>query len=346
MLNELIHNALMRRPTADGQLFVITDSNVDSLVIDRLHLMEGALKGARKIVVPAGEEHKNLESAVKIWSFLSDNGATRGALAVNIGGGMVTDLGGFAASTFKRGIDFINVPTTLLGAVDAAIGGKTGVNRGYLKNEIGTFAMPLDVLMSGEPFGTLPREEVLSGMGEMLKTALVADATLYNRLIRWERLVENPGGCVNRIRRCAEIKREITCSDPKEKGLRKVLNFGHTAGHAFESICLERGAAVPHGIAVAHGIMFGLIVSHIMLGMPTEIIYPYEGVLKSAYPRLPLKCGDADKVVAFMGHDKKNAAARHPSFVLLRTVGEPVIDCEPAEQDIRAAFDIYMTEIN
>ncbi|MDE7159780.1 MAG: HAD-IA family hydrolase [Muribaculaceae bacterium] len=329
----------------EGQVFIITDSNVERLALPRLAAEWPEVMSLPRMAVEPGEENKNIASMTRIWEFMAESGATRHALLVNIGGGMVTDMGGFAAATFKRGVRCVNVPTTLLGAVDAATGGKTGVDLGSYKNEVGAFHSPEKVIIDCRLFGTLPHEELLSGFGEMLKTGLIADPELYSRLLEGAPMLADPTRLEPEVMRCVEIKREITQADPTEKGIRKALNFGHTVGHAMESLCLEKGTPVPHGIAVAHGILVALILSHLILGMDSAHIYRYRDMLRTLFPRIGVSCADVPRLLVLMGHDKKNSRAGRPNFTLLRAPGEAVIDCNPSAQDIRDALDIYFTEL-
>lgn len=319
---------------------VVTDSNVKDAVFS---LFEGstALADANTVVLEPGEDHKNLDSVSMIWNALEEAGATRKSLVVNIGGGLVTDIGGFAAATFKRGIKFINVPTTLLGAVDAATGGKTAINFNGLKNEIGAFHLPSEVIISALPLSTLCHEELVSGYAEMLKTGFIADAELYSSLLRMDEVLADSESLEKAMKRCVEIKETVVAEDPTEKGLRKILNFGHTAGHAFESLAIERHSHVPHGVAVAHGMLVELILSHMLKGFPTKEIDRYAMLLKEGFPRIKVTCDDIPRLMELMAHDKKNASAGHPNFSLLIAVGEPEIDCIPEPKDIESALDIY-----
>lgn len=325
---------------------VVTDENVEREVI---HLFEGSatLEKSNRVVIKPGEDHKSLESVTRIWDALEKAGATRKSVVVNIGGGLVTDIGGFAAATFKRGIRFINVPTTLLGAVDAATGGKTGINYNGLKNEIGAFHLPSEVVISAKPLSTLPRRELLSGYAEMLKTGLIADAGLYRELLDVEGMLADHARLEKAMERCVEIKEDVVAQDPTEKGLRKILNFGHTAGHAFESLAIERRRPLAHGEAVAHGMLVELILSHMLKGYPSEEVHRYAGeVLKRLYPRVEVSCKDVPLLIELMAHDKKNAVVGQPNFTLLTAPGEPVIDCVPERKDIEAALDIYRDIMN
>lgn len=320
---------------------IVTDSNVEKAVMPLFSRSETIAK-ANKVVLEPGEDHKNLESVIMIWNALESASATRKSMIVNIGGGLVTDIGGFAAATYKRGIRFINVPTTLLGAVDAATGGKTGMNFNGLKNEIGAFHLPSDVIISAIPLATLPHRELISGYAEMLKTGFIADADLYRSLIDVEEVLADTDRLENAMKRCVEIKEEVVAQDPTEKGLRKILNFGHTAGHAFESLAISRNQPLAHGEAVAHGMLVELILSHILKGFNAEEVHKYaNNILKVVYPRLNVTCDDIPLLMQLMDHDKKNAVAGRPNFTLLLNIGEPEIDCIPSAKDIQAALDIY-----
>lgn len=319
---------------------VVTDANVERDVIPSL-LSSKTLAEANRVVLAPGEDHKSIESAVMIWKALEEAGATRRSLMVNIGGGLVTDIGGFAAATYKRGIRFVNVPTTLLGAVDAATGGKTGINFNGLKNEIGAFHLPSEVIISAKPLSTLSRREIVSGYAEMLKTGLIADEELYRSLLDMDAVMADSSRLEAAMKRCVEIKEDVVRQDPMEKGLRKILNFGHTAGHAFESLAIERHKPLAHGEAVAHGMLVELILSHMLKGFPSEEVHRYASVLKNQYPHTATTCDDIPLLIGLMSHDKKNATVGRANFTLLLSPGNPEIDCEPTGKDIESALDIY-----
>lgn len=336
--------------------YLLADENTDVLVVRKLADQLPALDNIPKIIIPAGDEHKNIDSLAMAWRALSSGGATRKSTLFCIGGGMVTDLGGFAAATFKRGIPCVNVPTSLLGMVDAATGGKTGINLDNLKNEVGAFSMPQDVVVIPETLDTLPEIEFLSGYAEMLKTALIADAGMFEALLDVDKYLGDRRAIMPWVMRCIEIKTGVTTRDPKEKGERKILNFGHTAGHAFESLALKRGKPVAHGVAVAHGMLWELILSALMnitgIGENGEdeendgntdtgnLPAIYASMLKEHYPRLEVGCPDIDELISLMHHDKKNADSRI-NFTLIEAVGTPVWDQFPSEADIRTAYEIY-----
>lgn len=323
------------------KMVVVTDRNVERLVFPFLKDSE-VVNRSRRVVLSPGEENKTLKSVEKIWEALEAEGATRNSLLINIGGGMITDTGGFAGSTFKRGIRCVNFPTTLLGAVDAATGGKTGVNFQGLKNEIGAFHLPEEVIISSLPLQVLPKRDLMSGYAEMLKTALIADRGFYMELFDVEKFVSSSVTLEKGMRKCVEIKEAVVASDPTEKGLRKILNFGHTAGHAFESLALERNIDLTHGEAVAHGMLVELILSNLILGFDSKELSLYANdILKVYYPKLQAGCKDYDRIEELMGHDKKNRGNSKVNFTLLKEIGEPEINHEPSAENIRAAFDIY-----
>ena len=326
------------------KVVIVTDDNVREKVFPGLEDSRILAMSPIVSLIP-GEEGKTIDSVMKIWEQLEESGATRKSLVVNIGGGMVTDTGGFAASTFKRGVNTINVPTTLLGAVDAATGGKTGVNYKGLKNEIGTFHQPSAVVISSKPLRTLSRREIMSGYAEMVKTGLIADKRLYIELTDVDKVTGDENLMDNCIRKCVEIKEAVVARDPREGGLRKILNFGHTAGHAFESLCMKKGQPVAHGEAVAHGMLVELILSSMIKSFPSMEVKMYaDNILRRHYNRLPVGCGDIPELMELMAHDKKNRVYGEPDFTLLKEIGEPETGCHPALKDIESALEIYLSD--
>ncbi len=324
----------------DKSLFIITDSNVERLVIPLLK-SKIELDDLPRYVVPAGEESKNINTLNDIWNWLAQSGANRSSILLNIGGGMISDLGGFAAATYMRGIDYANVPTTILGAVDAAVGGKTALNLGALKNQVGAFHNPSAVFLLPETFKTLPDAELFSGFGEILKYGLIASPSLYRRMLEPESFLHNPETLSPLVSECISIKERIVNEDPLEKGVRKILNFGHTAGHAFESLAMEQGKPVPHGVAVAHGLMVELILSHTILGFPSAELYPLAMSLKEYWPKLSAQCKDNEKLISYMTHDKKNREKGQINFTLLQNLADPLIDQTADPDEISTALDIY-----
>lgn len=334
----------MARGLSPDRTFILADSNTGPLCLPLLGSLQESLT-PEVFIIPAGEAYKNLDTLASVWEWLSGKGASRASLLINVGGGVVTDLGGFAAATFKRGIRFLNFPTTLLGAADAAVGGKTGIDFLGLKNEVGAFAPADGVVISTAPFATLPHAELLSGFTETMKMAMIADASLYSWImgrLQESDFVLEPEGCLVKkaLRFAVEEKMRITEADPFEKDLRRFLNFGHTAGHAFESLLLGQGRPVTHGCAVAHGILLALILSHLMLKTPSSLIYTYrDGFLRPLFSRLPVSCADCDRVLELMRHDKKSRGGKLV-FILLRALGVPEALPVPAHE-IHAALDIF-----
>lgn len=323
------------------KVLVVTDKNVENKVLPALSESKVVSESSRIAITP-GEDGKTLETVTDIWDKLEKIGATRRSVILNIGGGVVTDIGGFAASAYKRGIRTVNFPTSLLGAVDAATGGKTGINYKGLKNEIGAFHLPSKVIISTLPFESLPPEEMMSGYAEMIKTAIISDREFYIDLTDIEEVLNNSGELGKAVEKCVSIKEEVVKQDPEERGLRKILNFGHTAGHAFESYNIHRGTPVSHGKAVAHGMLVALILSHMMLGMDSNEIIHYQNFLKKNYGTSIMKCADMGCIIEKMNSDKKNRINGEPCFSLLKGIGQPEINCYPTQEEIAEALEIYV----
>lgn len=327
---------------APGKVFVLVDENTSRLVLPAAAATSAYLAKATPITIPAGDAHKNLETLSAIWERLSREGVTRTSALVNLGGGVVTDIGGFAAATFKRGIRFVNVPTTLLGAVDAAVGGKTGINFAGLKNEIGVFREADAVIISTVYFSTLPLTELLSGYAEMLKHGALEGTEQLARLLGYD--IDSEDVDLDRLlemlRDSVMVKKRVVESDPTEKGLRKALNLGHTVGHALESHALERNRPVPHGYAVAWGLVCALVLSHMALGYPSASLHQVACFVREKYGTPEVSCDDYPRLLELMAHDKKNASAGEVTFTLLSEPGKPEINRTANPDDIRAALDI------
>lgn len=317
-----------------SSLFLLTDTNTSRMVRPLIDL------SATHIVIPAGDEHKNIDSLQHVWQGLQQGGATRQSVLVNLGGGVVTDLGGLAAATFKRGMRFVNVPTTLLGAVDAAVGGKTGINYGGLKNEIGVFAEATDVVISTCFFSTLPSTELKSGFAEMLKHALLTGSDEFDRLLDIDPERLSPENLLHRLQVSVMVKQRIVEQDPHEHGLRRALNLGHTVGHAFESHALACGRPVPHGYAVAWGLVTECVLSHMMMKFPSDTLRRLAAFVHLHYGHFGITCDDYDTLLTIMRHDKKS---RHGEIncTLLAGCGDVRTGITVAPDDMCAAFDIY-----
>lgn len=322
------------------KVFVLTDEHTHVFcfpIICRFPF----LKNAVEICIGVEDVHKNLETLAYVWTQLSLKGATRRSLMINLGGGMVTDLGGFAAATFKRGISMINIPTTLLGMVDASVGGKTGINFNGLKNEIGAFAPAESVLIDCGFLKSLDRENLLSGYAEMLKHGLISNTCHWSELVGFD-LNRIDYGCLQRlVGKSIEVKEQIVRQDPFEKGIRKALNFGHTVGHAFESLALENGRPILHGYAVAAGMVCELYYSHLRMGFPKEKLRQTLQFIKENYGRVAFTCEDYERLYAFMCHDKKNSAEGKVNFTLISEVGDIHINQTATQDDIYDMLDFY-----
>ncbi len=314
-------------------VFMLTDSNVDKAI-------EPLSEQWQKIVIKPGDVNKNLDSMVEVWTALQQGGATRKSVMVNVGGGVVTDLGGFAASCFKRGIRFINVPTTLLAAVDAAVGGKTGVNFNGLKNEIGVFREAEAVVISTKYFATLPESELKSGYAEMIKHGLISGEKVYNKLLDYHFDVVDGQELLDLVEESVNVKRDIVAQDPFEKGLRRALNLGHTAGHAFETTAMRRNAPVPHGYAVAWGMVVEAVLSHTEKGFPSAELYRLADYIRQHYGAFHITCDDYAALIDLMRHDKKSEHGEL-NFTLLHSVGDVETGCVVDAKQVEAALDIY-----
>ena len=343
MLHSLTQLSSLLSDLPEGQLFVLTDSHTK---VHCLPLFAESIGNFsyHLLTLEAGEVTKNLTSVQFVWDFLLKHHATREAVLVNLGGGMITDLGGFAAATYMRGIRFVNIPTTLLAMVDASSGGKTGFDYKGVKNAIGTFTPPLATLIHLDFLRTLPAEELLSGFAEMLKHALIASKEEWVNLLQLlqeelphEQLVEALGS-TGVLQASIAIKEKVVAQDPCEAGLRKILNFGHTVGHAIESAALERNA-LPHGYCVLWGMVAEVYLSVVKLGCPREVLQQLTQIMLQYYGRPQFNCKQREQLIQRMYRDKKNSANRTPNFTLLRAVGEPEINQYVSEKDIDEALE-------
>lgn len=340
------------------RIFILTDETTQRLCLPVVQHFN-CLKEARTITIPAGDTNKSMESVCHVWNELQHHGATRHSLMVNLGGGMVTDLGGFAASTFKRGIHFINIPTTLLSMVDASVGGKTGFNYGGLKNEIGVFNNADCVLLDTTFLRTLDHENVLSGYAEMLKHGLISNQAHWAELLNFD--PQDPQGKQKLQSLLADsvvIKQHIVDEDPTEKGIRKALNLGHTIGHAFEAMSLTSHPSSPtshpspltphpspltpilHGYAVAYGLVCELYLSVVKTGFPQDKMRQTVNFIRENYGRMPITCDDYPTLLELMTHDKKNTAGII-NFTLLAGIGDIRINQTATKEEITEALDFY-----
>lgn len=298
------------------------------------------LKDAIEITIGAGDVHKTLETLASVWQILSDKGASRHSLLVNLGGGMVTDLGGFAAATFKRGFAYINVPTTLLAMVDASVGGKTGINFNGLKNEVGVFAPADSVLIETEFLRSLDAQNFFSGYAEMLKHGLISNEAHWAELLNFNTDLIDYKYLKKLVGESVQVKENIVEQDPFEHGIRKALNLGHTVGHAFESLALAENRPVLHGYAVAWGIVCELYLSHLKTGFPKEKMRQTIQFIKENYGSFTFDCKQYEQLYALMLHDKKNTAGVI-NFTLLKEIGDISINQTADKDQIFGMFDFY-----
>ena len=322
-----------------SSIFVLTDTNTNTNCLDRF-LKETNLNNYEVLKMKAGEENKNLKTCEKIWNELSELGADRNSLLINLGGGVVTDLGGFVACTFKRGIDFYNIPTTLLSMVDASVGGKTGIDLGVLKNQIGIIKEPKFILIDTKWLETLPQDEIRSGFAEMLKHGLICDPKYWKELKFIKSISEK--SLIRFIKSSLQIKSNIVSKDPMEKGLRKILNFGHTLGHAIESYFLIHTTKnkLLHGEAIAIGMVLEAYLSTQLVGLNKEEAKDIKETFAIFYPQINFRLKEVNEILKLLRHDKKNKAGLI-NFVLLKSIGSPVIDVQVPEHLYAKAFDFY-----
>ena len=332
---------VLRKETGEckaDRIFILNDKTTHQFCLPVIKDYD-YLQGAEVITIEAGDTNKTLDSVVHVWSELQRLGATRHSLLINLGGGMVTDLGAFAASTFKRGISIINIPTTLLSMVDASVGGKTGFNFGGLKNEIGVFRNADCVILDTVFLKTMDEENILSGYAEMLKHGLISTEAHWAELMNFD--IEHPNlkELGDLVAKSVQVKERIVTEDPTEKGIRKALNLGHTVGHAFESLALQR-KPVLHGYAVAWGLVCELYLSVAKTGFPVEKMRQMTRFIFEHYGRMPITCDDYPTLLELMTHDKKNIGTSI-NFTLMGGIGDIRINQTATKEEIEEALDFY-----
>lgn len=322
------------------KIFLLTDEGARKYCLPKIVPLKG-ISEDRMIVIPDGDNNKTIDITRKVWHFLSHSGADRKSLLVNLGGGMPCDLGGFAASTFKRGIQFVNIPTTLLAQVDASIGGKTGINFEGLKNEIGVFNQASAVLIDTSFFDTLDVPNMVSGFAEMIKHTLIYSKDEWDKLMQFDIYHPDMNVLKELVASSIMIKNHFVQNDPKEQYLRKALNFGHTFGHAFESLALQKERAVLHGYAVAYGMICELYLSHLRLGFPMTAVLDISSYLKKVFGVFEVERNDFGEIFRLMGHDKKNEENRI-NFTLLEDVGKMQVNVNAAENEVFDTLEFYL----
>ena len=336
-LQKDLFQAIERCP--HDQLFVLTDTTTLQLCWPLVREYP-YLKDAKMITIGATDENKTLQTLSAVWEALQQGGATRHSLLICLGGGMVTDLGGFAASTFKRGIQYINIPTTLLSMVDASVGGKTGINFGGLKNEIGVFNCASTVILFADFLRTLDDYNIRSGYAEMLKHGIISNTENWAELITFDLDNIDYSHLLQMVAKSVAIKEHIVEEDPTEQGIRKALNLGHTAGHALESLALEENRTVLHGYAVAWGLVCELYLSAKRLSFPKDKLSQTLQFIKETYGVFTFNCKQYDRLYQFMTHDKKNQSGII-NFTLMAGIGDIRINQSATKEEIFDMLDFY-----
>ena len=322
-----------------GRIVLLTDEKTYRYCLPPAVSKMPLLDGAPAYTVPSGERHKNIETCAGIWDWLLKEQADKNTFLINLGGGVIMDMGGFAAACFRRGIPFVNIPTSLIGQVDAAVGGKVGVNFRNIKNQLGTFRDPSAVMIDTAFLETLDPVQFLSGMGEVFKASILSgheDWQFFrNSFGQGQRIMEEV------VPRVLEYKAKVVKEDPKESGPRKVLNFGHTVGHALESFSLQNGMDLPHGIAVASGITCESYISSRLAGLDERALEEISGLETMHFPGVQLTPGDIEIVVDLMRHDKKNRDSRI-MMSLIHDFGDPEVDVHCPEELIMESLEYYI----
>ena len=357
--------------TEHDRVFVLTDDITQECCLPKVAALL-TKHNATIITIRHDDTNKTLATLADVWTALQRGGATRHSLLVNLGGGMVTDLGGFAAATFKRGINFINIPTTLLAMVDAAVGGKTGINFGGLKNEVGAFANARYVIVNTCFLDTLDTANLCSGYAEMLKHSLISNAQMWAEHVNFDILQPDLAELQRMVAASITVKEHIVADDPHEHGIRKALNFGHTIGHALEEFSMQQpggavvstvptkqeapkgGAVVStaptkptnqtppgtllHGYAVAFGLIGELYISARKAGFPTARLHQTARFIRENYGAVAFTCDDYPTLLNLMRHDKKNTSDTI-NFTLLHDIGDIRINQTATDEEIREALD-------
>ena len=342
-------------------VFVLTDEQVANSCLP-VYSNQPSLADAKTLVQPAGEQHKNIQTVQRIWDWLIAEQATRHSVLINLGGGVICDMGGFAAATYMRGMHFINIPTTLLAMVDAGQGGKTGIDYGtpVIKNGIGVFAEADATIYEPQLLQSLPAEQILSGYAEMLKHGLLQGEQAFYELLEQDlREVSSPA-FGEKIRQSVAFKMAVVEQDPTDKGLRQILNLGHTVGHAIEALLLDeskvesqkskaesqkskvesrKSKAKPHGYCVMYGLVAEAYLSHMICGLDASVVSRLSRFMLENYGAAPVTCKDHDALIELMQHDKKNKEQGTITCTLLKSIGRPVTGQSVTPQQIREALE-------
>jgi 3-dehydroquinate synthase len=322
-----------------SKIFILTDTNTKKYCLPYFE-KQSSLSNAEILTISAGEKAKNIQTCVKVWESLSQLGADRKSLLINLGGGVVTDLGGFVACTYQRGIQFMNIPTSLLSMVDASVGGKNGVDLGHLKNQIGLIKNPDVVIIDTHFLKTLPTAEIYSGQAEMIKHGFIHSEDYLNQSFLLP--IEDHTKMTDLIWKSVEIKNQIIEQDPNEVSLRKVLNYGHTLGHAIESYCLESKTkkTLLHGEAIAIGMILATYLSVELFDFPKDKLNHYTKHILSIFPKYQFSQEDIEQIIKLLRFDKKNSHGK-VQFVLLSAIGIHHVNCVVSEKLIYHSFKFY-----
>lgn len=313
-----------------SKVFFLVDENTHENCLIPLLQHVAIIPENEILEVEAGEGSKSPEVLSQLWMAMSELEADRKALLVNIGGGMITDLGGFLAATYMRGVAFVNFPTSVLAQVDASVGGKTGINLNQLKNRVGVFQQPMCTFIVNDFLDTLSLDERKSGFAEMLKHGLIADEAYWNELIQFDIHKNVPPTAM--IRRSVEIKSKIVEADFREEGARKSLNFGHTVGHALETAAMHYERHLPHGYAIAFGMMAELLLSGKACSLDEKVMVEAVQHIHNIYGSTELY-GDPEEWMEFMKADKKNFKGEF-NFALISAIGSPKIDVQASTDEV------------
>lgn len=326
---------------ADSRIVIMVDENTHDCCLEYLITSFDQLAEAEVMLLPVGEENKVMEVCFQVWEALTEYGIGRNDLIVNLGGGVVTDMGGFIAAVYKRGVDFIHIPTTLLGMVDASIGGKTGIDLGVYKNQLGVFKEPLKIYTDAGFLGSLPDQEVLNGFAEMMKHALITSADLWLDLKSISRIDDMKD--MSRIKTSQAIKCSAVLSDPLDLGERKILNFGHTVGHAIEGFYLD-SLVLSHGHCVALGIIVESYVSFAKGFLSREELEDISGTIRTWFEIPDFDESAFDTLVDLMKNDKKNSANKILGCAL-EGIGNCSWDVEYTNREIKEGLE-YLLKLN
>lgn len=321
-----------------SKLIILVDANIHEYCLPQMLANLETEIQFEIIEIEAGEDLKTIETATQLWEILAEFGADRKTLMINLGGGVITDLGGFVASTYKRGIKFINIPTTLLAMCDASIGGKTGIDHGFLKNIVGTFANADQVFVFSDFLTTLPFPELRSGFAEMLKHGLIADEKHWNDLTSVENLT--PSTIFSYLETSMQIKQNVVETDFFEHDVRKTLNFGHTVGHAAESLFLQINEPVPHGEAVALGMICETRISFLQNLISEEISDSIVSKIRKYFPKLDISRFSEADFLSLMQNDKKNSGG-NINFSLINSIGSGIYDQKISKENLLTSLHYY-----